>query len=38
MQNPTKYDTKELKAETDSKILKPNLWLPKGNCESEGIN
>ena len=27
-----KNDTKELihKAEIDSKILKPNLWLPKG--------
>ena len=28
--DPNKNDTKELihKTETDSKILKPNLWLP----------
>lgn len=25
-----KNDTKELTKQTDSKILKPNLWLPKG--------
>lgn len=32
MRNLIKNDTKELihKTETDSKILKPYLWLPKG--------
>ena len=35
MWNLTKNDTKELihKIETDSKILKPNMWLPRGNTE-----
>ena len=34
MWNLIKNDTKELihKAERDSKILKPNLSLPKGKC------
>ena len=31
MWNLTKNDTKEL-----TKILKPNLWLPKGNAAHEG--
>ena len=33
MDSNFKNDTKELihKTETDSKILKPNLWLTKGN-------
>ena len=33
-----KNDTKELihKTETDSKISKPNLWLPKGKRWGEG--
>ena len=33
-----KKDTKEFiyKTETDSRILKPNLWLPKGKCWGEG--
>ena len=33
-----KNDTKELihKTETDSKILKPNLWLPKGKHWRKG--
>ena len=34
-----KNDTKELihKTEIDSKISKPNLWLPKGNSEGRDI-
>ena len=38
MWNLTQNDTKELihKTETDSKISKLNLWLPKGKCSGEG--
>ena len=33
-----KSDTKELihKTETDSRTLKPNLWLPNGKHQGEG--
>ena len=30
MWNLTKNDTKELKKQKQTKIFKPNLWLPKG--------
>ena len=33
-----KNNTKELTKQTDSKILKPNSWLPKGKCGMEGVN
>ena len=31
-----KYCTKELRKQKQTKILKPNLWLPKGKCEGRG--
>ena len=38
MQNLIKNDTKELihNPDTDSEILKPNLWLSKGKHWGEG--
>ena len=39
MWDPTKKLYKRInKTETDSKILKPNFWLPKGKCEVGGKN
>ena len=38
MESNLKSDISELiyKTETDSQILKTNLWLPKGKCQGEG--
>ena len=36
--NPTKMIQRTYKTETDSKILKPNLGLPNGECRAGGMN
>ena len=38
MASNKKWYKRTHKTETNSKILKPNSWLPKGQCETRGIN